>query len=129
MKTRSNAELRIIFSKPRLITLEDNAERVAADVQAVYELGGVLVAESESFEFVAPIGLLEADDIKWYLESYYIWPVGLFKERADSIEQKLPQWGAQLLVELFVDSSAEAVFQQWFQAIEGHDPCLPRKYA
>ena len=122
MNTGSSAELRITFSKPRLITREDNTERVAADVRMVYELDGVSVAGSETFAFVAPIGLLEAEDIKWYLESYYIWPVGLFKDRAERIEHNLPQWGLQLLDALTTHSSTQTVFQQWLRAAETYEP-------
>ena len=124
MNAGSNAELRITFSRPRLITREDNAERVDADVQMVYELDSVSVAGSEAFAFIAPIGLLEAEDIKWYLESYYIWPVGLFKERAERIENNLSQWGEQLLSTLITHSSTQAVFQQWLHAAEIHELVL-----
>lgn len=124
MNTGSNAELRITFSRPRLIIREDNTERVAADVQMVYELDSISVAASEAVTFVAPIGLLEAEDIKWYLESYYIWPVGLFKDRAERIEHNFSQWGGQLLESLTAHSSTQAIFQQWSQASEGHEPVL-----
>ena len=122
MNTGSSAELRITFSRLRLITREDNTERVAADVQMVYELDGVSIEDSETFAFVAPMGLLEAEDIKWYLESYHIWPVGLFKDRAERIEHNLSQWGGQLLDALTAHSSTQTVFQQWLRVAETHEP-------
>lgn len=122
MKTTSSAELRLTFSNPRLMVRDDNTERVAADAQMVFTLDGMAVAQSEPFAFVAPIGLLEADDIKWYLESYYIWPVGLFKERAERIERYFPQWGDKLLTAVTASPSAQAVFQQWLDASSNHEP-------
>ena len=116
MKTRSSAELRLTFSNPRLIVRDDNTERAAADARLVLLLDDAPVMESKPFPFVAPIGLLEADDLKWYLESYYIWPVGLFKERAERIEQAFPQWGVQLLAALTATPSAQATLQAWLEA-------------
>ncbi|MDD5395089.1 MAG: CHAT domain-containing protein [Thiothrix sp.] len=122
MKTTSSAELRLTFSNPRLMVRDDNTERVAADTQMVFTLNGMAVAQSEHFPFIAPIGLLEADDIKWYLESYYIWPVGLFKERAERIERYFPQWGDKLLTAITASPSAQPVFQQWLDASSNHEP-------
>lgn len=122
MKTTSSAELRLTFSNPRLMVRDDNTERVAADTQMVFTLNGMAVAQSETFPFVAPIGLLEADDIKWYLESYHIWPVGLFKERAERIERYFPQWGDKLLTAITASPSAQPVFQQWLDASSTNEP-------
>jgi len=36
------------------------------------------------------------DDLEWYLEKYYIWPIGVFQEKAKRIESKFPQWGKSL---------------------------------
>ena len=45
---------------------------------------------------MAPIGPLEAGDLRWYLEQYAIWPSHYFLSRARQVEEKLVQWG-QLL--------------------------------
>lgn len=121
MNTTSSVELHLTFSNPRLMVRDDNTERVAADAQMVFTQNGVVVTQSEPFPFVAPIGLLEADDIKWYLESYHIWPVGLFKERAERIEGYFPQWGDTLLTAITASPSAQAVFQQWLDASSNHE--------
>ncbi|MBU0655030.1 MAG: tetratricopeptide repeat protein [Gammaproteobacteria bacterium] len=122
MNTTSSAELRLTFSNPRLMMRDDNTERVAAAAQMVFAQNGMAVAQSEHFPFVAPIGLLEADDIKWYLESYYIWPVGLFKERAERIERYFPQWGDKLLTAITASPTAQPVVQQWLDASSNHEP-------
>lgn len=51
---------------------------------------------STRYSFTAPLGPIERDDLRWYLEDYYIWPVGVFAERARGIEQQIPAWGSQL---------------------------------
>ena len=122
MNTTTNAELCLTFSNPRLMVRDDNTERVAADGQMIFTLDGIAVAHSEPFPFVAPIGLLEADDIKWYLESYQIWPVGLFKERAERIEDYFPQWGDKLLTAITASHSSQAIFQQWLDTSSNHEP-------
>jgi hypothetical protein len=124
MPTKSSAELRVTFSHPRLMVRDDNTERVAADAQLVFVLNGITVTRCEPFPFVAPLGLLEADDIKWYLESYYIWPVGLFKERAERIEQQFPVWGEKLLAILTATPSAQTIVQQWLDSSVEHEPVI-----
>ena len=52
--------------------------------------------ESKRFNFTAPLGVIEAEDLRWYLEEYYVWPIGVFKERAERIETQLPEWGQDL---------------------------------
>ena len=51
---------------------------------------------SRRYIFKAPLGPLELEEIRWYVESYYRWPTGVFKERAEKTEQALPQWGQAL---------------------------------
>lgn len=45
---------------------------------------------------LSPIGQIEQDELSWYLEKYYTWPSGLFRERAKALEDQLPQWGKRL---------------------------------
>jgi hypothetical protein len=52
--------------------------------------------ESKRFSFTAPLGPIEMEDLEWYLEKYYIWPIGVFQEKAKRIESKFPQWGKSL---------------------------------
>jgi hypothetical protein len=39
--------------------------------------------ESRAYIFTAPIGPIELEEIRWYLEDYLLWPVGVFRERAE----------------------------------------------
>jgi len=92
------AELKL---KLRSAGIEDAGEgkrRVKATAQLTYDPADAArpAADSRDFNFIAPLGPIEADDLRWYLEKYYLWPTGVFIERAKRIEQKLPQWGKDL---------------------------------
>lgn len=90
------ADLILKLSDPS-IDSSDGKRRAGATASLVYSPpdGGPEV-ESRRFRFIAPIGVIEADDLAWYLERYINWPSGIFRERARRIEAALPQWGRQL---------------------------------
>jgi tetratricopeptide (TPR) repeat protein len=75
--------------------------------------------ESKRFRFAAPLGLIEADDLRWYLEDYYRWPSGDFKTRADRIESQLQQWGKLLYDAAAQTESAREVLKVWQNAAYG----------
>lgn len=54
------------------------------------------VESEESWRFIAPLGPIEAEELRWYLEKYAIWPSEYFRERARKVEESLERWG-QLL--------------------------------
>ena len=72
--------------------------------------------ESRPFRFTAPIGIIELDDLRWYLEQYQIWPAGEFKKRAERIAAKLPQWGQALYQAALNDELARNLALTWRQA-------------
>ena len=45
---------------------------------------------SRRYRFTASLGPLELDEIRWYIERYYQWPVGVFKDRAARPRQTCP---------------------------------------
>lgn len=53
-------------------------------------------AESPEFPLVAPFGRIEATELRFYLERYFLTPYGSFTERARGIEASLPEWGQDL---------------------------------
>lgn len=71
------------------IRTEDGKGRVTATASLVYEPADPTArpVESTRFRFTTPLGPIEADDLRWYLESYYLWPTGVFKQRAERIEK------------------------------------------
>jgi len=92
----SIADLALKLADPSIDT-SDGKRRAAAIATLFYcpPDGGPEV-EGRRFRFTAPLGVLEADDLAWYLERYINWPSGIFQERARRIEAKLPEWGRRL---------------------------------
>jgi hypothetical protein len=72
--------------------------------------------ESKRFKFSAPIGPIEKEDLRWYLEKFSIWPTGIFKERADVIETQLPKWGNDLYKTAFGNDVVRSVLEAWKRA-------------
>jgi tetratricopeptide (TPR) repeat protein len=78
---------------------QDGVRRASARARLVYEpatQGQEDVHSVKSWRFVAPIGPIEAEELRWYLEKYAIWPSEYFRERAQKVEENLAKWG-QLL--------------------------------
>jgi len=79
---------------------EDNGvRRPSARARLVYEPstpGQREVASVQSWRLIAPIGPIEAGELRWYLEHYAIWPSHYLRDRARKVEENLMKWG-QLL--------------------------------
>ena len=90
-------DLILELEDPKILEAEGK-RRAQATATLIYESANSAEppVRSKRFNFTAPLGPIEAEDLQWYLESYYRWPTGLFKERAERIEAQLPQWGKQL---------------------------------
>ncbi len=69
---------------------------------------------SEPFPFTAPLGKIEADDLRFYLERYLITPFGTFTERKERIETQFRTWGMELFKALDLLSEAhKPLFLAW----------------
>ncbi|NQU21273.1 MAG: tetratricopeptide repeat protein [Candidatus Nealsonbacteria bacterium] len=75
--------------------------------------------ESKRFPFTAPLGPIEKDDLRWYLEEYFRWPVGQFADRAAEIEQKLPEWGRLLYDAALAGAPVGEALSAWQHAADG----------
>jgi hypothetical protein len=77
------------------VTLREGKRQVTATATLVYQPAHYAARQVESnrYLFTAPLGPIELDDLRWYLEEYALWPTGVFKERAERVEAQLPQWG------------------------------------
>ncbi len=64
---------------------------------------------SRWFDFVAPLGPIEVDDLAWYLERYSAWPSEVFQRRAKEIEDKLPEWGQELYRAMAPEKAKDAL--------------------
>jgi tetratricopeptide (TPR) repeat protein len=80
---------------------QDGVRRASARARLVYEpatQGQRAVASEQSWRLIVPIGPIEAEELRWYLEKYAIWPSEYFRDRADKVKENLVKWG-QLLHE------------------------------
>jgi len=91
----SIADLILELTEPSIDTSEGK-HRATAKAKLIYQPPDGTKAESEPFRFTAPLGPIEADELAWYLERYINWPSGVFQQRAQQVEQKLPEWGRLL---------------------------------
>ncbi|HEX3530987.1 MAG TPA: CHAT domain-containing protein [Thermoanaerobaculia bacterium] len=120
-EARPAEELVLTLIDPTIETAEGK-RRARAMATLVHEPAqtGARRIESRRYSFTAPLGPIEKDDLRWYLESYYIWPVGVFQDRAASIEKKLPGWGKALFQAALGDEEAREAFYAW-QYAKGAD--------
>lgn len=97
---------------------EGGKRRARATATLIYEPAdkSARAVESKRFTFTAPLGVIEADDLRWYLEEYYVWPIGGFKERAERIETQLPVWGQELYKSALAPPVAQEALNAWLQA-------------
>jgi tetratricopeptide (TPR) repeat protein len=105
------------------IRLFDGKRRASAMATLIYEPAGQSTRQvkSKRFPFTAPLGVIEAEDLRWYLEEYYLWPIGMFKERAERIEAQLPRWGQELYDAAFALPVAQETLAAWQQAAAGSE--------
>ena len=112
------AELLLELSEPTLTRDEDSKEQLAARAELVYipaDLKAEREVKSRPFRFTASIGQIEQDELRWYLEEYLHWPVGLFQERAQRIEAQFPQWGQALFTAAVGSDACKAPLNAWQQ--------------
>lgn len=67
----------------------------------------------QSWRFIAPIGPIEAEELRWYLEKYAIWPSHYFQNRARKVEENLVKWGQLLHEEAMPVAHRENVMNAW----------------
>lgn len=95
---------------------QDGVRRASALAELVYEpssLGQEKVVSENSWIFIAPVGPIELEEIRWYLEKYAIWPSKFFKDRALKVEQNLKAWGRLLYDAAFPKEHVSNVREAW----------------
>jgi tetratricopeptide (TPR) repeat protein len=95
---------------------EDGKRRASARARLVYEPatpGQPHVHSAQRWRFVAPIGPIEAEELRWYLEKYAIWPSEYFRDRARQVEENLVRWGQLLHEEAFPIAQTLEVMKAW----------------
>jgi hypothetical protein len=71
------------------------------------------VESAEPWRLIAPIGPIEAEDLRWYLEKYAIWPSDYFRNRVAKIEANLVEWGKLLYQAALPAGPAAGVLEAW----------------
>ncbi|HYC90163.1 MAG TPA: tetratricopeptide repeat protein [Thermoanaerobaculia bacterium] len=101
---------------------QDGVRRASARARLVYEPASSEkrnVHSAQSWRFIAPIGPIETEDLRWYLEKFAVWPSDYFRDRARKVEENLVRWG-QLLHEAALPAARTSnVLQAWAQ-VDGH---------
>ena len=101
---------------------QEGVRRASARARLVYEPatpGQREVASAQQWRLIAPIGPIEAGELRWYLEKYAVWPSHYFSERASKVEKDLVEWG-QLLHTVALPGERTANVMQAWAGIDGH---------
>ncbi|MCP5104293.1 MAG: TIR domain-containing protein, partial [bacterium] len=115
-------ELLLELVEPSIVKKKDGTRRARAKARLTYipgEKGKRDVQSDGPFLFTAPLGPIESEELTWYLERYYTWPTGVFKERAKKVEEQLPQWGKALYDAVLNHKSVGHVLEEWEAANPG----------
>ncbi|HRH96217.1 MAG TPA: TIR domain-containing protein, partial [Prosthecobacter sp.] len=95
---------------------EDGKRRATARARLVYQPatpGQREVTSKQSWRLVAPLGPIEAGELRWYLEQYAIWPSHYFRDRAQKVEENLVKWGKLLHEAAMPEAHREEVMKAW----------------
>jgi tetratricopeptide (TPR) repeat protein len=108
------AELLLELTQPTLTEIE-GGQRATATARLRYlppdDAGREVV--SPPYRLQAPLGPVELDELKWYIERYYTWPTGVFQDRAKKIEVNLAVWGQRLYEVAVGPQGAQEALRAW----------------
>ena len=112
-------DLLLELSDPCMVE-QEGVRRTEATAKLTYiPAGDGRAVTSLRYKFKAPLGPVELDDIRWYIEKYFSWPTGVFKVRAGKTETALPQWGEALFQAAIGGTSAREALEAWTNAGAG----------
>ncbi len=109
------AELVLKLTDPQIVEVEqDGVRRATATADLTYNPADQSrEISSRRYKFTAPLGPVELEEVRWYIERYYQWPAGVFKERAEKTAKLLPQWGQALYAAALGAASAREPVEAW----------------
>lgn len=96
----------------------DGKRRARGSARLVYEPADRdkrEVRSPKSWTFEAPLGPIEVEELRWYLETYAVWPSRFDEERVKRIEANLVEWGRALHQAAMPADKAASVLQAWAQ--------------
>jgi len=107
-------ELILELRDPQMVT-QAGQRRARATATLVYTPADPAQrpVESRAFLFTAPLGPIELEEMRWYLEEYFRWPIGVFQQRAQATEQALPGWGQAIYNAALGTNAATAARHGW----------------
>jgi len=110
-------ELVLELTDPKIET-QEGERRATATAKLVYEPAkiGERRVESPRFVFTAPLGKIESTELRWYLETYFIWPDPMAQQRAQRFESGLPRWGQALYQAALGSDAGREAFTAWQSA-------------
>ena len=117
---RPFADLTLELIQPTIHDTGDGKPRAKALARLVYDPADPDKPKSdgEFFDFVAPLGPIEAGELTWYLERYSTWPSPVFQVRAREVEEDLPIWGRRLFGALPAAPCAD-ILRSWRRDDQG----------
>jgi tetratricopeptide (TPR) repeat protein len=98
------------------IYAEEGLRRATGKARLVYEPANPLqphVHSLKNWRFIAPIGPIEAEELRWYLEKYAIWPSNFFNDRVKQVKANLIAWGKLLYQAALPVEHTHNVLQAW----------------
>ncbi|MFM8330662.1 MAG: tetratricopeptide repeat protein [Candidatus Methylumidiphilus sp.] len=101
---------------------QDGKRRAQARARLIYEPANAhqpKVQSKQRWPFIAPLGPIEAEELRWYLEKYAIWPSRYFGDRAAKVEANLKAWGGLLHDAALPNAHTANVLQAWAK-IDSH---------
>ena len=101
---------------------QDGVRRPAARARLVYEpasAGQEKVVSEQMWRLIAPLGPIEAEELRWYLERWPVWPNPLVADRARKVEMNLIAWGQALHALALPPEHTANVLQGWAGVGEG----------
>ena len=107
------AELVLKLIDPQIVE-QEGVRRATATAELTYNPADQSrEISSRRYKFTAPLGPVELEEVRWYIERYYQWPAGVFKERAEQTAKRLPQWGQALYQAALGGASAREPVEAW----------------
>lgn len=100
----------------------DGKRRARGSARLVYEPADRDKREvrgPKSWMFEAPLGPIEVEELRWYLETYAVWPSRFDEERVKRIEANLVEWGKALHHAAMPADKVASVLQAWAQVADG----------
>ena len=103
---------------------QDGERRASARARLTYEPASENqreVASEQVWRFIAPLGAVEGEELRWYVEKSAIGPSHYFRERARKVEENLVKWGQRLHQKAMPAEHTANVMNAWAKIADDAD--------